>query len=109
MIKEYLLKYKGLTEAIIVNIKNDLNVDTLMSERGEILIKLLDDKSLSKEEIKNNYVNLGIQKLDKILKYELEKARERNKMAIKEMKQRRNANIAYGKNINNINFLNKKI
>ncbi|MPM13793.1 hypothetical protein SDC9_60152 [bioreactor metagenome] len=109
MIKEYLLKYKGLTEAIIVNIKNDLDAETLMQKRGEILVKLLEDTSFNKQEIKNTYIRLSLESLDKILKEEINNARERNKEAIKEMKLRKNANSAYVKNINSINIFNKKI
>ena len=109
MIKESLLKYKDLTEAAIVNVKNDLDGEELLKKRGELLIKLLEDKTFSKEEIKSVYINLGIESLDKLLKKEIDKARERNKEAIKEMKLRKNANQAYGSNINSIITFSKKI
>lgn len=109
MIEKYLLRYKSLTEAIIVNLKNDLDAKELMQKRGEILIELLEDISLDKEEIKKLYINLGIEKLDKILKEEINKAIERNKEEIRKMKLQRNANSLYSKNVNSINFFNKKI
>lgn len=109
MIKESLIKYKKLTEAIIVNVKNDLDGEDLLIKRGEVLIKLLEDITLSKEEIKNTYIHLNIDKLDKILKEEIDKARERTKEAIKEMNLRKNANQAYGSNINSISTFSKKI
>jgi len=109
MIEKYLLRYKSLTEAIIVNLKNDLDAQELMQKRGEILIELLEDISLDKEEIKKLYINLGIEKLDKILKEEINKAIERNKEEIRKMKLQRNANSLYSKNVNSINFFNKKI
>jgi len=108
MIEEILLKYKGLTEAIIVNVKNDLDGEEILKKRGELLVKLLEDKTFNKEEIKSIYINLEIEKLDKLLKKEIDKARERNKEAIKEMKQRKNANQAYGSNVNSISTFNKK-
>jgi len=74
MIEEILLKYKGLTEAIIVNVKNDLDGEWLLKKRGDLLVKLLEDKTFNKEEIKSVYINLEIEKLDKLLKKEIDKA-----------------------------------
>lgn len=108
MIEEILLKYKGLTEVIIVNVKNDLDGEEILKKRGELLVKLLEDKTFNKEEIKSVYINLEIEKLDKLLKKEIDKARERNKEAIKEMNQRKNANQAYVSNINSISTFSKK-
>lgn len=108
MIEEILLKYKGLTEAIIVNVKNDLDGEEILKKRGDLLVKLLDDKTFNKEEIKSIYINLGIENLDKLLKKEIDKGRERNKEDIKEMKQRKKANQAYESNINSISTFSKK-
>lgn len=109
MIKEYLLNYKNITEVIIVNIKNDLDVDKYMKQREEILKELLQDSKLNKEEIKNIYLELKLDDLDKILKDEINKAIEKNKEELRKIKNQKNANKAYVKNINTINFLNKKI
>lgn len=109
MIKEYLLQYKGLTEAIIVNIKNDLDAEKLINKRGELLKELLENKTLNKEYIKNTYLELKLDKLDKILKEEINKSREKTKEELRKISQRKNVNIAYGKSINTINNFNKKI
>lgn len=109
MIEEILLKYKGLTEAIIVNVKNDLDGEDLLKKRGDLLVKLLEDRVFNKEEIKSAYINLGVENLDKLLKEEIDKAMERNKEDIKEMKRRKKSNQAYGNNINSISIFNKKI
>lgn len=109
MIKDSLIKYKELTEAIIVNVKNDLDAENLMNKRGEVLKELLENKTLNKEDIKNTYLELNLDKLDKLLKEELNKEREKTKEELRKISQRKNANIAYGKNINTINNFNKKI
>ena len=109
MIKEYLLKYKSITEVIIVNIKNDLDIEKHMEKRQELLKLLLEDENLSKEEIKKEYLDLNLDKLDKKLKEELIEAIEKNKEDIRRTKNKKSANKAYGKNINTINFFNKKI
>lgn len=109
MIKDSLIKYKELTEAIIVNIKNDLDAENLMNKRGEVLKELLENKTLNKQDIKNTYLELNLDKLDKLLKEELNKAREKTKEELRKISQRKNANVAYGKNINTINNFNKKI
>ena len=109
MIKDNLIKYKELTEAIIVNIKNDLDAENLMNKRGEVLKELLENKTLNKQDIKNTYLELNLDKLDTLLKEELDKVREKTKEELRKISQRKNANIAYGKNINTINNFNKKI
>ena len=109
MIKDYLLQYKELTEAIIVNIKNDLDAEKLMNERGKVLRELLENKTLNKEDVKNIYIELKLDKLDKLLKEEINKAREKTKEELRKIAQRKNANRAYGKSINTINNFNKKI
>ncbi|MBD7915336.1 hypothetical protein H9660_09265 [Clostridium sp. Sa3CUN1] len=109
MIKDYLLQYKELTEAIIVNIKNDLDAEKLMNERGKVLRELLENKTLNKEDVKNIYIDLKLDKLDKLLKEEINKAREKTKEELRKIAQRKNANRAYGKSINTINNFNKKI
>lgn len=109
MIKDCLLQYKGITQAIIVNIKNDLDAEKLMNKREEVLKELLENEILNKEDIKNIYLDLKLDKLDKLLKEEINKAREKIKEELRKMSQRKNANVAYGKNINTINNFNKKI
>ena len=109
MIKDYLIQYKELTEAIIVNVKNDLDAESLMNKREEVLKELLENESLNREEIKNNYLESNLDKLDNILKQEINKAREKTKEELRKISQRKNANVAYGKSINTINNFNKKI
>ena len=109
MIKDKLLKYKNITEAIIVNIKNDLDVEEFMKKREEILRDLIEDINLEKEEIKKIYLELKLDDLDRDLKEEISKAIDINKEEIKNIKNQQNANKAYGRNINTINFFNKKI
>ena len=74
MIKDKLLKYKNITEAIIVNIKNDLDVEEFMKKREEILKNLIEDSNFKKEEIKNIYLELKLDDLDRDLKEEISKA-----------------------------------
>ena len=109
MIKDKLLKYKNITEAIIVNIKNDLDVEEFMKKREEILKNLIEDSNFKKEEIKNIYLELKLDDLDRDLKEEISKAIDIKKEEIKNIKNQQNANKAYGRNINTINFFNKKI
>lgn len=109
MIRESLLKYKNITEAIIVNIKNDLYVEDFMKQREEILKEILQDIKLDKEEIKNIYLELKLDNLDKALKDEINKSIEDNKEEIRKIKNQKYANKAYWKNRSTINFLNKKI
>ena len=109
MIKDKLLKYKNITEAIIVNIKNDLDVEEFMKKREEILRDLIEDINLEKEDIKKIYLELKLDNLDRDLKEEISKAIEINKEEITNIKNQKNANKAYGRNINTINFFNKKI
>ena len=109
MIKDKLLKYKNITEAIIVNIKNDLDVEEFMKKREEILKDLIEDINLEKEDIKKIYLELKLDNLDRDLKEEINKAIEINKEEITNIKNQKNANKAYGRNINTINFFNKKI
>ena len=109
MIKDYLLQYKELTDAIIVNIKNDLDAEKFMNQRREVLNLLLENKALNKEDIKSVYLDLNLDKLDKLLKEEINKAREKTKEELRKIAQRKNVNIAYGKSINTINNFNKKI
>lgn len=108
MIKDELIKYKNITEAIIVNIKNDLDIEEFMKKREEILKSLLENNNFKKEEIKNMYLDLKLDNLDKSLKEELNKAIEKNKEEIRQIKIKRSANKAYSQNVNKINFLNKK-
>lgn len=108
MIIDYLIQYKELTEAIIVNLKNDLDAENLINKRGEVLKELLENTALNKEEIKKSYLELSLDKLDKLLKEEINKAREKTKEELRKIAQRKNANIAYAKSINTINNFNKK-
>lgn len=107
--EQYIEKYKGLTEAIIVNLKNGLTGEEILDKRAEVLKLLLENDNFNKEDIKKAYINSGAENLDEILKLQLENAREEVRVEMKKLEIRKNANSAYGKSMNIINSLNKKI
>lgn len=108
MIEKILDDYKDLTEKIIRNISNDIEVIKLMEEREKVIKKLFiyeDDK----KKIKELYLAKDLLDLDKELKVSIEKEKLKVKEEIKNIHKIKNANNAYGKNKMKNNFFNTKI
>lgn len=102
-------KYKKVTEDIIVNIKNDLDIDELMNKREDLIKELFKDENINKEEIKKTYLSKGLEELDKKLKLVIEEQQLKVKEEIRNIHKRKNANNAYEKNRRVNNFFSTKI
>lgn len=107
-VEEIFENYKNVTKAIILNLKNDLNVENLMSKRENIIKEIIEgnfDKNLSKE----TYINKGLVGLDKELKDIIEKEQIKVKDEIQKLHNSKKANNIYGKNKTMNSYFNKII
>ncbi|WP_300383489.1 flagellar protein FliT [Clostridium sp.] len=108
MIEEILEDYKKITEKIILNIKNDIDIISLMDQR-EKLIKELFINENNKEKVKEIYLSKGLLNLDEKLKISIDEEQIKVKEDIRNLHIRKNANNAYEKNKTINNFFNAKI
>lgn len=109
MVENILESYKKITEEIITNLKNDIDINNLMDEREEMIRKLFEDEKISKDYIKDLYLSMGLLNLDEELKLILNEEQAKVKEEMRSLHEKKNANNIYGKNINTVNFFNKKI
>lgn len=109
MVENILENYKKITEEIIWNLKNDIDINNLMNKREELIRKLFEDERINKDYIKDLYLSMGLLKLDEKLKLILKEEQAKVKEEMKSFHEKKNANNVYGKNINTINIFNKKI
>lgn len=109
MIEELLNKYKNITETMIINLKNDINIDDLMEKRIQISEDII---IIAKEDLpKANelWKMKGLIELDIKLKTLLEDEMKKVKEDIKNLHKGKQANDAYNKNRNLSNTFSTKI
>lgn len=109
MINDVLENYKKITEEIISNIKNDVDVNNLMDKREELINKLFEDEKININNIKEIYLSKGLVDLDKKLEVAIKEEQLKVKEEIRDLHKRKNANNAYEKNRQINNFFNTKI
>lgn len=109
MIKEILEDYKKTTEEIILNIKNDVDIDELMNKREELIKELFKDVNINNEEIRKNYLSKGLEELDKKLKLTIEEQQLKVKEEIRIIHKTKSASNAYEKNRRINSFFSTKI
>lgn len=109
MVESILERYKKITEEIITNLKNDIDINNLMDEREEIIKELFEDEKINKDYIKDVYLSMGLRNLDEKLKLTIKEEQSKVKVELRSLHEKKNANNIYGKNINTINIFNKKI
>jgi predicted RND superfamily exporter protein len=109
MINKILESYKKITENIIINIKNDIDIDALMDKRERLIKELFKDEDISNDNIKELYLSYGLLELDNKLKRTIEEEQFKVKEEIKNLHRIKNANNAYGNNKRVNSFFNAKI
>lgn len=108
-IENILESYRNMTEAIIINVQNDIDTENLMKKRETLIKILVEDKSFNKEEIKKFFKDNSLIELDKRLQSLIEEKLQETKQDIKILNDRKNANSAYNQNRNLNNFFERKI
>ena len=106
--KNYLIKYKELTEKILYEIKK---------EELENALKVMDERELLLKEMSNINIdkNIDLEKelslisLNKEIENEINKQKKHLKVEIEMVKKSKIANSIYGKKFEDIYFLNKQI
>lgn len=109
MVDNILENYKKITEEIITNLNNDIDINNLMDEREELLKKLFEDEKINKDYIKDVYLSMGLLNLDEKLKLIIKEEQSKVREQISSIHEKKNANNIYGKNINTMNIFDKKI
>lgn len=108
-IESILENYKNITEAIIINVKNDIDTESLMKKRETLIKILVEDNTLNKEETIKIFKKNSLIELDKKLENLIEEKLKETKKEIMILNDRKNANNAYNKNRNLNNFFERKI
>lgn len=108
-IENILENYRNITEAIIINVQNNIDTENLIKKRENLIKTLVEDKSFNKEEVKKLFKDNYLIELDKKLQSLIEEKLQETKQEIKVLNDRKNANNAYNKNRNLNNFFERKI
>lgn len=106
--KNYLIKYKELTEKIL---------DEIKKEESENALKVMDERELLLKEMSNINIdkNIDLEKelslisLNKEIENEINKQKKYLKVQMETVKKSKIANSVYGKKFEDIYFLNKQI
>ena len=106
--KNYLIKYKELTEKIL---------DEIKKEELENALKVMDERELLLKEIRNINIdkNIDLEKelslisLNKEIENEINRQKKYLKLEMETVKKSKMANSVYGKKFEDIYFLNKQI
>lgn len=106
--KNYLIKYKELTEKILYEIKK---------EELENALKVMDERELLLKEMSNINIdkNIDLEKelslisLNKEIENEINRQKKYLKVEMEMVKKNKMANSIYGKKFEDIYFLNKQI
>ena len=106
--KNYLIKYKELTEKIL---------DEIKKEKLENALKVMDERELLLKEMSNINIdkNIDLEKelslisLNKEIENEINKQKKYLKVQMETVKKSKIANSVYGKKFEDIYFLNKQI
>lgn len=106
--KNYLIKYKELTEKIL---------DEIKKEELENALKVMDERELLLKEMSNINIdkNIDLEKelslisLNKEIENEINKQKKYLKVQMETVKKSKIANSVYGKKFEDIYFLNKQI
>lgn len=109
MVENILESYKKITEEIITNLKNDIDINNLMNKREELIKELFEGEKINKDYIKDVYLSMGLLDLDEKLKLIIKEEQAKVKDEIRSLHEKKNARNIYGKNINTINIFSKKI
>lgn len=106
--EELLKEYKRISEKVLYEImKDDLeSAENSMKERQDILNKLLEVSINKDTDIEKEF---GILTIDKKIEEELQKSKLNVKGQIDEIKRQKAAQNVYGKQFEDIYFLNKQI
>ena len=103
-----LQELKDLTLNIIKELNNDNDVNEMLKKREELVLDLIACEG-DKEEKKNLYLKLGIDKDEKNLLYILEEKSKSIKDEIRNSKQRRAAFSSYSSNNNLGNLFARRV
>ncbi|WP_418223618.1 flagellar protein FliT [Clostridium isatidis] len=106
--EEIFNNYKNITRAIILNLKNGLDVENLMNKR-EYIIKKIVESDFDKALLKEMYINKGIMKLDKELEEVIKEEQKSVRNELQSLYNRRKANNMYENNKKINSFFNRKI
>lgn len=106
--KNYLIKYKELTEKIL---------DEIKKEELENALKVMDERELLLKEMSNINIdkNIDLEKelslisLNKEIENEINRQKKYLKVEMETVKKSKMANLVYGKKFEDIYFLNKQI
>lgn len=106
--KNYLIKYKELTEKIL---------DEIKKEKLENALKVMDERELLLKEMSNINIdkNIDLEKelslisLNKEIEDEINRQKKYLKIEMDKVKRSKMANSIYGRKFENIYFLNKQI
>ena len=106
--KKVLQKYKEISEEIICCIKNDdlVKAEELMNCRQEVLEGLNNKKIDKTIDIEKEF---SIRSIDQCINDELIKAKLKVKNEMNNIKKQQAANSIYGRQFENIYFINKQI
>lgn len=107
-LREILEEYRVISLELIREIKEEANTEELMGKRQALLNKIV-EIDLPKEEKVRIGKEVNILDIEKEVKKALEEEQRKVKEEIREMRIKKQANRGYGKNINSINFFNKKV
>lgn len=108
--RDVLIKYKEISFEIIKSLKSDSldNLEELFNKRSE-LIELMKESTASKEYMKEIIEELDLINLDYSIKEVITQCKMEVNSELEKLKREKNANNLYGRQFQNIYFLNKKI
>jgi len=106
-LKESLYEYRNLTLELIEKIKNDDELESLFSQRKDIIDNIR-NLEFAEDEFKSIYESMGILGLEEKLKNEIQSEQNKIKEKIKYIKITRNARNKYENSQFKPNFFNKK-
>ncbi|NFO04377.1 flagellar protein FliT [Clostridium botulinum] len=101
-------EYKEINLKIIKSIKEDKEDEALFEKRGKLIKKIL-SLSLEKGEIKKIYIEKKLDILDKELEYVLQEKMSYVKSEIKEIANKKQANLGYATANRGSNFFSKRV
>ncbi|GAB6167711.1 hypothetical protein JCM1393_01710 [Clostridium carnis] len=108
MIEEILLEYKKITLKALNKIKMDADVEDIMEKRDTLLKKIF-SLEVSKDEIKKRYLDLEIDKIDKLFKVTIEEEQLKVKEELLTLRKRKSVNSAYSNNMKIQSFFSTQI
>ncbi|GFP77116.1 hypothetical protein [Clostridium fungisolvens] len=109
-LKEKLIQYKEITEQIITSVKEEQEEAFVkLLTQKQALINLIDASNYESDEFRKVSSELKLLEQDQILIRLIEEKKKFIQQEIKKSKDKSNALIAYSRNFNGYNLINKKI